>query len=50
MCDECVEIDKALTQYRRISKPGFDPLTNERIKEAISDMERRKAVLHPLVA
>jgi hypothetical protein len=47
MCDECIGIDKALAQFRRASKQGFDPLTNDRLQKAIADMERRKAALHP---
>jgi hypothetical protein len=50
MCDKCDQLDKAIAQYRRVSKQGFDPLTNERIKDAIDEMERRKVSLHPLVA
>jgi hypothetical protein len=48
MCAKCVEIDKAIAQYLRISKQGLDPLTTSRIKEAIAEMERRKAALHPV--
>lgn len=46
MCAECVELDKNIAQYVRISNQGLDPLTTTRIKEAIAEMERRKAALH----
>ena len=38
MCDKCDDLDKAIAPYRRVGKQGFDPLTNDRIKEAVSEM------------
>jgi TATA-binding protein-associated factor Taf7 len=46
MCAECVELDKSISHYRKILENAFDPLTTDRIKETIAEMERRKAELH----
>jgi len=49
MCDECIEIDKAIFKFREVTRQGFDQLTTDRIKEAIAEMEQRKVTLHSLV-
>jgi hypothetical protein len=46
MCEKSDDLDKAIAQYRRIGKQGFDPLTYDRIKEAVAEMERRKVAVH----
>ena len=46
MCDECAQLDKVISQHLRMLRQGFDPLTIERINEAVVDMERQKAALH----
>jgi hypothetical protein len=45
MCNECIELDKVISQHLRMLRQGFDPLTIERINEAVADMERQKAAL-----
>jgi hypothetical protein len=47
MCDKCVELDKKLEQYRRITSSIRDELTIERINKAIEDAVAEKAKLHP---
>lgn len=46
MCDECRKLQDAISHYRRFLKQRFDPLTEERIKTVIADLECRKSVLH----
>jgi hypothetical protein len=47
MCETCIEIDKKIEHYRRFLEQPFDPLTIERIKGLIADLERQKKALHP---
>ena len=46
MCEQCENLQKQIDQYNRILHYGFDPLTEERLKAAISELEKRKAALH----
>jgi hypothetical protein len=46
MCEKCVELEKVISQHLRMLRQGFDPLTIERINEAVADMERQKETLH----
>jgi hypothetical protein len=48
MCDECLDIDKAIAKYREITRQALDALTSDRLKEAIAEMEQRKVALHPV--
>jgi hypothetical protein len=48
MCDKCLNIDDAISKFREVIRHGFDPLTTDRIKEAIAEMEQRKIMLHPV--
>jgi hypothetical protein len=47
MCEKCIEIDKTIDRYRRISRSITDELTLDRAKEVIVDLEAQKAALHP---
>lgn len=47
MCEKCVEIDLRIAHYRKINTPALDPLTRERLVEAISKFEAEKDKLHP---
>jgi hypothetical protein len=47
MCDKCVEVDKKIEHYRRILLSMGDPLTVDRIKSLIADLQAQKATLHP---
>jgi hypothetical protein len=46
MCDQCERLQDAISHYRQFLKQRFDPLTEERIKSVIADLERRRAALH----
>jgi TATA-binding protein-associated factor Taf7 len=46
MCERCNEIEKKISHYRRFLNQRFDPLTEQRITEAIKELEERKAALH----
>jgi hypothetical protein len=47
MCEKCVEIDKVIERYRRIQRSIGDQVTVDRTKELISDLQAKKAALHP---
>ena len=46
MCEKCDELDKKISRYAEFLRQGLDPVTSERIKEAIDEMRRRKTSLH----
>ncbi len=47
MCNKCVELDKKITHFRRfVTGYLFDPLTDDRIKGLIRDLERQKEAFH----
>ena len=46
MCEQCKNLQKQIDQFTRILQHPFDPLTVERLKAALAEMERRKAELH----
>jgi hypothetical protein len=46
MCEECEKLRGKITHYRRLLKQRFDPLTEERMKQVIADLERRKKAMH----
>jgi hypothetical protein len=41
MCEQC-----EILHYRGFLQQRFDPLTEQRIKELIADLEQRKATMH----
>ena len=43
MCEQCQYFEKQIALYTRFLTNRFDPLTEERIKDAISDLEKRKS-------
>jgi hypothetical protein len=46
MCDICKILQLQIDRYKRVLKSGCDPLTEQRLKDAIAELERRKAELH----
>jgi hypothetical protein len=46
MCDKCVELDETIAKYCSFVSKVFDTLTQDRIKQAIAEMEARKVSLH----
>jgi hypothetical protein len=47
MCDKCIEHDKKIERYRRVSSSINDQLTKDGLKKLIADLEAQKAALHP---
>ena len=47
MCDTCVELDKKIERYRRISSLIADQITIDRIKALIQELQTQKVELHP---
>jgi hypothetical protein len=47
MCEKCVEIDKTIERYRRILLAISDPITIDRTKDLIADLQAQKAAFHP---
>jgi hypothetical protein len=43
MCEQCEILQKQIDQYNRFLLHRFDPLTEERLKAALLDLERRKS-------
>jgi hypothetical protein len=46
MCEECEKLDKRIGRYRVLAGQIFDPLTAERIKDLIKELEQQKEALH----
>jgi hypothetical protein len=46
MCEECEKLQGKITHYCQLQKQRFDPLTEERMKQVIADLERRKKMMH----
>jgi hypothetical protein len=49
MCEQCSQLQKQISRYRGFLQQRFDPLTEERIKAVIADLERSKEALHQRV-
>jgi hypothetical protein len=47
MCDKCVELDKKIERYRRVSSSLADQITIDRIKALIDELRAQKIELHP---
>ena len=45
MCEQCIAIDKVIKRFRQVQRTIIDPLTIDRAKEAIADLEAKKAAL-----
>ena len=41
MCELCKSMQSQIARYKRILNYGFDPLTEQRLREAISELEKR---------
>jgi hypothetical protein len=46
MCEQCDKLQKQIDQYNRFLERRFDQLTEQRMKEAVTELEKRKAELH----
>jgi hypothetical protein len=47
MCEKCVDLDKRIEHYQRMTLAISDQLTVERIKELIGELQAEKTGLHP---
>jgi hypothetical protein len=46
MCEQCKNLQKQIDQFSRILQYPLDPLTEQRLRAAVAEMENRKAELH----
>jgi hypothetical protein len=46
MCEQCDKIQEQISHYRRFLNQRFDPLTEQRIAEAIKELQQRKEAMH----
>jgi len=46
MCQQCDELQFRIDGFRRALTQRFDPLTTQRLKEGLDELEARKAALH----
>ncbi|MCS3476247.1 hypothetical protein M2212_003093 [Bradyrhizobium elkanii] len=47
MCKQCDDLQVQIDMFRRALGQRFDPLTTDRLKAGLAEIEERKAVLHP---
>jgi hypothetical protein len=47
MCDKCVELDKKIERYRRVSSSFADQITIDRIKALIDELQTQNVEPHP---
>ena len=47
MCEKCKELDEKIAHYSRFAAVAFDPLTTERVKRFIDDLQRIRDAMHP---
>ena len=43
MCEQCENLKKQINQCNRFLKNRLDPLTEERLKSVLAELEKRKA-------
>jgi hypothetical protein len=48
MCEQCIRIDERIHRYRQVVRSILDPITVDRAKAMIADLETQKAALHSL--
>jgi hypothetical protein len=46
MCDQCDKLKEKIARYRPFLDQRFDPLTEQRIKALIADLEWQKQTMH----
>jgi hypothetical protein len=49
MCEKCIELDEKIAHFRRFTVVAFDPLTTDRIRRLIADLQRKRDTMHPSV-
>ena len=46
MCEKCEQLAEKIARYRQIVEQALDPLTTDRIRDLIGELEQRKAAMH----
>jgi hypothetical protein len=46
MCEHCKELDEKIARYSRFLSMALDPLTTDRIKQLVGDLQRSKDAMH----
>jgi arsenate reductase-like glutaredoxin family protein len=46
MCDQCKKVQEQISHYSQFVNKRMDPLTEQRIRELLADLEQRKAAIH----
>ena len=46
MCEQCDKIQEQISHCRRFLNQRFDPCTEQRIAEAIKELQQRKEATH----
>jgi hypothetical protein len=46
MCERCDKLEEKILHYRLFLNRRFDPLTKERIRALLADLERQKKTMH----
>ena len=47
MCERCIELDKKIEHYRRLSAGINDRATNEKLASLVDELAMQKVALHP---
>jgi hypothetical protein len=47
MCEQCKELDAKIEHYQRVARNITDQKTVDGLNKLISDMQRKRAALHP---
>jgi hypothetical protein len=47
MCEQCKELDAKIEHYQRVARNITDQKTIDGLNKLISDMQRKRAALHP---
>ena len=50
MCKKCKELDEKIAHFRQFTFAALDPLTIDRIKGLVADLQRERDTLHQSAA
>jgi hypothetical protein len=46
MCKKCKELDEKIAHFRQFTFAALDPLTIDRIKDLVADLQRERDTMH----
>ena len=46
MCEKCTELDEKIAHFRQFTFAALDPLTTDRIKQLVDDLQRKRDTMH----